>query len=233
MSSHATSSQRGYAASVRLKLALFVALLISSACWSLPALANGRFPRAQQLLEDPRDPDHLYLAATFGLLETVDRGQHWYQICEVAFAGKQLEGDPLLEVLPNGSVLSGISETLNISDDCGCAWKTVLGAPETEFVVDISRQGSIVVALIRDTTMFPPRLRVDESTDAGKTWHKLVELPPNVADAFTIDVAPSDPLRLYASVAALPGSTSAALLASSDRGKTWERYDIPGSTSNV
>ena len=33
-----------------------------------PALANGRFPRAQRLLEDNGNPERLVLAATYGLL---------------------------------------------------------------------------------------------------------------------------------------------------------------------
>src|SRR5262245_38736021 len=72
------------------------------------AHANGRFPESLRLLEHPGNPDRLYLGATFGLLVSQDRGESWFSICEQAFALQYVEGDPLLEVLPDGTVLAGI-----------------------------------------------------------------------------------------------------------------------------
>jgi MYXO-CTERM domain-containing protein len=217
---------------MRSAVALALGLCAASA---LPgsALANGRFPRAERLLEDPRDPNHLYLAATFGLLETADRGKNWYQICESAFALKTLEGDPQLEVLPDGSLLTGIFETLNRSEDCGCGFHTVLAEPEAESVLDVSlhRSGK-VVALVRDISSFPGRVHIAESSDNARTFYKLSDLPSEVVDAYTIDVAPSDPARLYLTVPALNGAP-AALLVSNDRGESWERRVIPGTDTTV
>ena len=59
------------------------------------ANANGRFPRAQRLLEDPRDPGRLVLGATYGLLVTADRGASWRYVCEAAYGERDLSVDAL------------------------------------------------------------------------------------------------------------------------------------------
>src|SRR6185503_19142471 len=90
------------------------------------ALANGRFPEAQRLLEHPSDPNRLYLTGTYGLLVTEDRGQNWFYVCESSFALAYREGDPLLEVMPDGKLLGGIHDSLNLTTDCGCSWAPTL-----------------------------------------------------------------------------------------------------------
>src|SRR5262245_59422284 len=133
---------------------LIVATLIS--CFGArprTVRANGRFPEAHRLLEYPGDPNRLYVSATFGLLVTEDRGKNWYTICEQAFALKFLEGDPLLEIMPDGALLGGIFDTLNRSGDCGCTWQTTLGASATDTVIDITidRTRGAVLALVQDS----------------------------------------------------------------------------------
>jgi len=203
-----------------------------------PAFANGRFPEAQRLLEHPGNPNRLYMAATFGLLVTEDRGKNWYTICEEAFALKFLEGDPLLEVMPDGSLLGGIFDTLNRSTDCGCAWKTTLAAAATESVMDIAvdRTTGGVVALVQDTTTFPGRLAVYESTDLGATWKKLSDLPAEIVNGLTIDVAPSQSSRIYVSGVTRNEATkpAVALLAvSNDHGATWQMREIQGADASA
>jgi hypothetical protein len=76
------------------------ALVVSFAAqllFSAEASANGRFPRAQRLLESPTDSKRLYVSATFGLLLTEDHVQNWHFVCESAFAFQSFYmGDPLL-----------------------------------------------------------------------------------------------------------------------------------------
>ena len=205
-------------------------LLVAALVGAFPkrASANGRFPRAQRLLEHPTDPNRLYLTATYGLLTTGDRGRNWYYVCEAAFALKFLEGDPLLEIVADGSLLGGIFDTENRSGDCGCSWRTVLGESASEIVIDMARdRAGGLVAIIRDDSMAASGVTLVESTDAGQTWRKLSDLPGGVTDAFTVDVAPSDPSRIYIS-AFIRETGAVVLLASKDRAGSWEQLDIPG-----
>jgi MYXO-CTERM domain-containing protein len=195
-------------------------------------LANGRYPEAQRLLEHPSDPNRLYLTGTYGLLLTEDRGANWYYVCESVFALGFLEGDPLFEVLADGTLVGGIRETLNRSTDCGCSWSPKLAEPELENVFDISLDSDgTLVALVQDITTPQARFYLTESTDRGETWQRFSELPSDTILGYTVDVAPSDTERLYASITTSANPTG-LLLASDDRGRTWDPHPIPSPTSD-
>jgi hypothetical protein len=162
------------------------------------ARANGRFPESQRVLEHPSDPNRLVLTATYGLLVSHDRGQSWYSICERAFALAYLTGNPLLEILPDGSLVSGISASLNVSHDCGCGWQATLTAGDKGTVSDLTIDSSgRLLAIVRDLSSGTAHVRVHESSDGGKTWSVLTNLPDTINDVYTIDVAPSDANRIY------------------------------------
>jgi photosystem II stability/assembly factor-like uncharacterized protein len=181
--------------------------------------ANGRFPRSQRVLEHPTDSERLFVASTFGLLTTPDRGQTWQYFCEQHFAKENSEGDPLLEVTGSGHVLSGISASLNRSSDCGCAWETVAAADENELVTDLTLDGQGAVLLLSYRLIDGAYVfRVSESTDDGSSFSLLSELP-ELSFATTLDVAPSDPNRVY--VAGYDSSSQGQLAVSSDRGLSW------------
>ena len=197
---------------------------------SCPALANGRFPEAQRLLEHPSDASRLYLTGTYGLLVTEDRGRSWSYICESSFALAYLEGDPLLEVMSDGTLVAGIHESLNRTTDCGCTWVPKLAEPELENVIDIALgSDGMLVALVQDLTQQPARRFLYESGDRGDTWQELSELPVELPNTFTVDVAPSDPNRLYVS-ATSTARAEGVLLVSENRGMTWDERSIPGSS---
>lgn len=220
--------------SMRLRAALLCASLLFAAA---PSHANGRFPLSQRLFQDQNNPDHLFLSATFGLLLTHDRGANWYHVCEGALSPDQNESDILFELLPDGAMLASLVHPLVHSTDCGCAWDPVLGEAEGESITDIAKAGgNSVVALAR--TISPVVFRVERSNDGGQSFGKVSDLPVRL-EAFTIDVAPSDPMRLYVSVmltqdidAGIAESTP-ALLVSEDGGATWSApRAIPGGTFN-
>src|SRR5688572_10829321 len=101
--------------------------LVGALLWTHgEAQANGRFPRAERLLEDPDDAQRLILAATYGLLQTTDGGEIWYQICESSFGIFAASADPLLE-LSSAGVLGGLLQGVTLSEDGGCDFQTVLG----------------------------------------------------------------------------------------------------------
>jgi photosystem II stability/assembly factor-like uncharacterized protein len=58
-----------------------------------------------------------------------------------------------------------------------------------------------------------------KSTDGGKTWRKLTQGLPQVAQAY-VAIAPSDPRRLYATVAA---GREVGIYRSDDAGENWHR----------
>jgi len=212
------------------------------------ASANGRYPSAQQLLLDPSDPNRLWLRATYGLLTSGDHGKTWGWICEQA-VGYSLGEDPVLTVAADGTVLAGATEGLFTTSNQGCTWSAV---PQLDgYIVDdltTETDAAHVYALanfVKSSGAY--ELTLWRSDDSGHSFS--AHGAPLGTDLFgrTVDVAPSDPTRLY--VTAVPahsprsagtdagrpgespdGATSGALLVSKDRGATWQRYAIAGTT---
>jgi MYXO-CTERM domain-containing protein len=208
---------------MRLGAALLSASLVFVAA---PSHANGRFPLSQRLFQDKGNPDAFALSATFGLLVSRDHGESWYHVCEGALTAELLESDPLLELMPDGSMLAGLVRPLRRSEDCGCTFEPVLGDAMDQSITDIAKaDGTNVLALAR-TTGPPIVFRIERSTDAGRTWSKLSDLPPRL-QAHTLDAAPSNPMRVYVSVVlnadpdAGVAQSTPALLVSDDGGVTF------------
>src|SRR6187431_1156414 len=107
------------------------------------ASANGRFPRAERLLEGPGDPNRLVLAATYGILVTADRGGEWRHICELGFAFANAEIDPVVATFSDGSMLVRGIRSLNRADAPFCEFEPVLGATGTETVADFTLDPSV------------------------------------------------------------------------------------------
>src|SRR5262252_4905785 len=205
-----------------------VVALVLALAMAVPSVAraNGRFPRAERLVEDPRDPQHLILGATYGLLTTHDRGRSWSYICEASFSGiDQYVGDPLVDLAEDGTLLVGVQIGINVSSDLGCSFTQAFGGPG-KYVPDFAvAEGSSpsIVAVVAASEEGGVVVRVVESTDQARTFHSLgVPLPIGVA--YTIDVAPSDANRLY--VSGLTKSNAPVLLVSTDRGSTWSSHAI-------
>lgn len=209
---------------------LLPALLCTGGCAAIiataqPALANGRFPRAQRLVENADDGGRLVLAATYGLLLTENGGGEWRHLCELGYAFTIDEIDPLVDLSADGSLLVQSARTLNRASAPYCDFAPVLGSEAGTRVVDFSvTQGErdLVIALVlgRDE-QGRARTRVAESRDGGRTFDELGTALPNdaVAVGLTLDVAPSDSSRLYVSGTAPNGA--AVLARSADRGASW------------
>lgn len=211
-----------------------VGVVLAGVALSAPAQANGRFPESLRLLEHPGDPDRLYLGATYGLLVTQDRGKNWYSICEQAFALEYVTGDPLLEVLSDGTLVSGIYVSVNVSRDCGCGWTATLATAAKENISDLTAdKNGHLLATVHDVRSGMGKVRIHQSVDGGKTWTLLINLPDAINDAYTIDVAPSDPNRIYVTAVTSMPDDPALLLVSKDRGKTWTQSEIPGTSAAV
>ena len=195
------------------------------------AAANGRFPRAQQLVVDPANPDHLMLRSTYGLLLSEDAGQKWSWVCEqsVGYSGSE---DPGVGITKDGALLAGMFDGLAVSHDRGCDFAFVGGGLDARYVVDLSvekQNPAHAVAMVSMGVGTGTFLnQVWQTVDDAKTW---TQLGPDAGDDFlslTIDSAPSDPDVLYASGLA---SGQGILLHSTDHAGTWQRTSIDGSDS--
>jgi photosystem II stability/assembly factor-like uncharacterized protein len=194
--------------------------------------ANGRFPRAQRLIEHPLDPDTLALSATYGVLLSSGRGQHWAHICESAYAFGIYESDrPLLEWLDDGRLLAGTFASLNATTDWGCNFRTLLGGTDAQGVPDMSVEADGTIIALRSESLAEGGsvTGLVESTDRGETWVSLAE-GLEIGAALTLDSAPSDNNRLY--VTGLGGTGTGVILRSDDRGRNFEVFDIPGTGFN-
>jgi photosystem II stability/assembly factor-like uncharacterized protein len=210
-------------------LRTIVALSAALWCWPSTALANGRFPAAGQIVVSPTDGQHLLVRATYGFLQSTDGGASWHWVCEqsIGFAGIE---DPAVAIIGDGVLLAGLVSGLSVSTDRACTWG-LAGAPLVdEFAIDVAAapsQPGRAVAITATGGAAGHHVIVAETVDSGQSWHTLgeplgVELLPT-----TIEVAGSDPMRLYAS--GLWGmGYEPSLLRSDDGGQTWTRSVIMG-----
>ncbi len=209
------------------------ALAVATLSAPTVARANGRFPAADMLVVDPRDPMHLALRATYGVLVSNDGGTTWGWVCERA-VGYASSEDPALAISSNGVLLAGMGGKLARSSDLGCTWPKAESAPEG--VVDMTLRPS-EPARVYALTSRPsgvgergrPRFRSElvVSNDAGATFTSRAVLDPALT-VLTIDVAPSSPRRVYVSATRdgeAPDSVGVLLVANDD-GRTWSEHRV-------
>ena len=221
--------------------ALICAVTLLSAS---PARANGRFPNAEQLREVA--PGSLVVSGTYGLLVS-GNSKDFQFVCESALFGKTLMGswvDPLLEVLPDGTILSGSVNGLRVSRDQGCSFQSDWSLPHDPTFIPpdpsaTGKSGTVVdlcpaydaahgvIALSSLTQMDGSTLehQLYRSTDGAHSWAALgVAIPTSMVHVvLTVDVAPSDPTHIYVSGSSLGKSV---LVASSDSGATWTPHTL-------
>jgi hypothetical protein len=216
-------------------LAPFFAALAALAALATPtpALANGRYPAAGQIVVAPTDADHLVVRATYGVLSSRDAGKSWGWICEGAIGYGGIE-DPMMGVTADGTLLAGIFNGLSVSRDSGCSWAFAGGDLTKRYVTDLSveKADPSRSVLIVSNGIGPSEFltQLYESPDNGLTWTKAgVDLPSSFL-GLTVDVAPSDPQRVYVSGRYGPADGyMGAIQRSMNRGATWESFAVPGS----
>ncbi len=184
---------------------LLVALVWCAA--SSGARANGRMPGANDVLFDFRERRHLLVRASFGLVQSFDDSASWQWICEQAIDSSGVVADPPLAIVADGSlVLLPPTGGALISRDRGCSWSR---AQE----LWSKRQGVDVTAHPGDARQLYALFSGVSSVDAGVvgydngilltrddalSWQLLASLPDDFA-AETLEVAKSDPRRIYVS----------------------------------
>ncbi len=216
----------------------FCALAAVTLVFAAPARANGRFPAANQLVVSKTSPSQMVLRTTFGILVSKDGGATWDWICEkaVGYGGTE---DPSMGITAAGTLLAGTFEGLVTSADKGCAWTFVPSPLKQNVVVDLVVRPDAPASALVLTNKFKMAANDDAgtalfqsdifaSTDDGKTWSVLApSLDPTILFE-TLEVAASDPQRLYLSGKRGSGTTeSGVVLVSTDRGASWQEHPVP------
>lgn len=231
----------------RPRLARVLSLLaLSAALFStLEARANGRFPYAQQLREPVSGS--LVVAGTYGLLLSANAGRDFQFVCESSLFGKTLMGswlDPLLEVLADGTLVSGSRAGVRVSRDHGCTFQSDWSLPfDANFippaagasggpgsVIDLCPAYDGATALLALATIDAAdhstlEHRIYRTGDGAKTWAQLGTAIPTslVRVVLTLDAAPSKPSRIYVSGS---GPQGHQLVVSDDGGATWASHAV-------
>jgi hypothetical protein len=194
--------------------------------------ANGRFPRAQRLLEEPGHPERLTIAATYGLLVTDDRGKNWSYVCDPAFTFEPMfASDVVAGLTVNGWLLLGVQKAITISRDRGCDFTKAFEPSEAQSSVDdfASFDDKYVYALVTTFRNGANAVTLRLSEDGGQTWQSI-GTPLPAALVYTLDVDPTDKNHLYVTGSTLSSDemAPALFLTSKDQGTTWDVGTIPG-----
>lgn len=222
-----------------------LALLLSVA--PRTAGANTRFPAANEIVFSPSNPRAVVGRTTFGILPSRDDGATWRWLCEDAIAlPPTMTSDPEMAMTASDALVVGVPSPyllgVSTSSDLGCNWScagplagmavadVVLRPTSTHSVLALASAGTAA-----DGGFAPPQ--VFETKDDGATWAPLrtaIDVGDPSLVVFSIDVAKSDPARIYVSATRGYGAgRKASLFVSSDDGATWNerrlaQFDVQG-----
>ncbi|HLL21136.1 MAG TPA: hypothetical protein VK427_03345 [Kofleriaceae bacterium] len=159
------------------------------------ALANGRAPQTSTITFRPGAESEILAGTSFGLLVSKDNGATWRWMCEDAlpYGGAY---DPDYEIMSSGAYFATTYDGLKENRD-GCVFApTVLAppAPDIKFFSVTARGPDntyyAAAADNKDSTIY-------KSTTEGLSFSPLAAVGMNGDWWQSLDVAPSDPMRLY------------------------------------
>ncbi len=208
------------------------AVAVSAAVLVVPqrAEANGRYPEANQLVVGPTNPDRILVRVTFGMVVSQNGGADWRWVCEQSIGFSDVF-DPPVALLQGEVVLAGLQTRLSQSADFGCGFTPAEPSLFSDrYVIDVTAEraapqnGWAVSTNGLDGSL---DTQVFFTTNAGVSWASAgPPLDPNFR-AVTIDVAPSNPNRVY--VSGLMGvAYEPVMMVSDDAGQTWSVRDNLG-----
>jgi hypothetical protein len=220
------------------------AMLCAAACVAVlsatpAARANGRFPASNQILFSPVSASTIIVRTTFGIIFSTDSGGSWRWLCEDTLGLPPTSNeDPYIAVTASGNLVAGLSLGLLVSPDNGCDWTTIGGPLAGQLIkdIDVHADNQHIVDLI--TSTFSASGSADggpgyaqqpfETTNDGTGWTAFGTPIDPTAIVTTIDIAPSDPNRIYVSAFRGAGATrTASLFVSTDKGTTWTENPAP------
>jgi len=201
------------------------------------AHANGRFPESNAFFFAPNDPDLVIMRVTFGLMVSHDRGKTWDWICErsIGLAGVE---DPMFTVTPDNTLLGSTFQGLVVSRDRGCGFSFYTGDLRDLVFIDLTSRPATPSEVIAFASSYAGqddagtiffKSTLFETKDQGGTFAPLPGGFDPTMLGQTVDIAPSDPTRIYVSMVREPGQITrrAFMLTSRDHGATYEEYSIP------
>ena len=222
---------------MKTRLAFLLGLGILAAAPS-PALANGRFPESNHIFFSAKDPNEVLLRTTFGLLVSRDRGATWSWVCEKSI-GTSGNEDPMYAVTPDGTTIATTFQGIAISSDRLCSWSLATGGVEKTVFVDLSQSVPDPKTVMTFASSYDKqddagnilfKSQLFETKDEGKSFTAIGQpFDPSLLGE-TVDLAPSDPQRIYVSVVKNPGSAPTPqtfLLVSTDHGTSFTPYEVP------
>ncbi len=227
----------GVRAPVRWTVLASALLVVALPCLTTTAArANSRIPGATGLAIHPTDEQQLLLGLTYGLALTRDAGGSWSWLCEQQIEGDGGDVDPSMVVTGDGTlvVLSLTHGSVLVSGDEGCSFERAVGPWQDNRVVDLTldpTRSNRVLALLStgvgatDTFEIVYRNLLAHSLDHGRTWEVLAELPGDLAPE-TLEVAASDPDRIYVSGSASADRLAGVVERSDDGGLSWTRTTV-------
>jgi hypothetical protein len=197
------------------------------------AHANGRSPQTIGIYPKPGDPQTVYLATTFGLLETTDEGCTFRWMCEqsIGYGGTW---DPFYAIGSDGTIFATTFDGLRISRDAGCTFTTAtaeLPANDPNRIadiwidaLDIGPTGEIWVG----TAETGHTNDVFVSGDNGVTFTSRGMLSPEIWWK-SVKVAPSNPATVYITGYQVAGTPTAYFYRTTNEGMQW----TPSPLANV
>ena len=232
---------------LRVRIANLAAALAAALLLTTPAaFANGRFPASNQLLFSPGDANLVVLRATFGIVISHDGGATWRWLCEdVLGVASSATVDPLLGLTASGGIVAAplLTNGLAVSSDTGCNWSTARGPLADQLIKDLAvrrEAPNLVVALASAYSQDAGpeggpgyAQQVYQSINDGADWSAIGIPVDSTALATTIEVAPSDPARLYVSaVRGTDAGRTASLFVSMSAGADWIERPVVLDTAN-
>lgn len=223
-----------------MRRAFLAAVVAASGLLAAPAFANGRFPASNAIVFSPTNPDLVILRATYGVMLSYDYGKTWTWLCEDALGlPPTANEDPSIGITANESVVVGISKGLEVSTDTGCDWtfetqpglggqliKDLVVRPDTPHTILVVTSTEQQDADAGDAgNLYAQQVFI--STNDGATWAPLGAPIDPTAIVTTIEVAASDPQRLYVSTFRNVTPRTASVFVSTNAGTTWTEYPTP------
>lgn len=199
------------------------------------AHANGRMPGANEFVIAPRNPAHMLVRATYGVAQSFDRGASFALTCEEAIGASGVIADPPITLTSDGTlVLLPPTGGALISHDTGCSFLVAPAPLAGTRGADLTRDPSDarrVLVLTSTVTAIDSRgfTVVDntlvETRDDARTWQLVATLPSDF-EAETVEVAPSNPRRIYVSGTASDDPRLGVLFRSDDGGQSWTKTTL-------